>query len=417
MIAHRDDPRRLLVSADRSDRVARNDRVTRYSTSIRTLEIVDVWGARCCYLDNDVVVAGPTDGCRTVRHVHLDAASQPRRGQVAPPDVAYTARRSQVLAGSAHADDNMWLCGPDRRPATPTSNAVGEIMPGELFTKHGPGSSAKPNGTSLPRVRDWAFVPRCAGGSLRPWWRMIRGRMGKLRDGASRQRRTGVGSVRAADSPRRAWLATGGGAAVGAGVAGVLGLLSVIPWPELFSLDANPGNAVVMDPGLQVVLVGHYMILVAGGALGLVAAVILVVALRGWATVRIGALMLAGGSAAFTYAAAVRAIDLTVNDGRASEDVEVVVWGGGAVLLVGVVALTLALRRQGGKGFLLLGLGAPLLVAAGIATFVLVGPDFYPEIWGVTFPPPTDYLLAIWFIGLGRVMRTKLQQRPGPAVV
>ncbi|MBW3664951.1 MAG: hypothetical protein KY469_17795 [Actinobacteria bacterium] len=172
-----------------------------------------------------------------------------------------------------------------------------------------------------------------------------------------------------------------------------------------------------MDPGLQVVLVGHYMILVAGGALGLVAAVILVVALRGWATVRIGALMLAGGSAAFTYAAAVRAIDLTVNDGRASEDVEVVVWGGGAVLLVGVVALTLALRRQGGKGFLLLGLGAPLLVAAGIATFVLVGPDFYPEIWGVTFPPPTDYLLAIWFIGLGRVMRTKLQQRPGPAVV
>lgn len=206
----------------------------------------------------------------------------------------------------------------------------------------------------------------------------------------------------------RAWLRVGGWAAVGAGVAGLLGLVSVIPWPELFSLDARPGNALVADPGLEIVLVGHYVILVAGAALGLSAAVILAFTLRRRPTALMGAIILAGASAALAYATTVRAVDLAVNDGRATEDVAAVVWGGGGALLVGVVLLTLALRHRAGPGFLFLGLGAPALVAAGVATFALVGPDFYPDIWGVTFPPPSDYLLAIWFIGLGRVMHRGL---------
>lgn len=208
-----------------------------------------------------------------------------------------------------------------------------------------------------------------------------------------------------------AWLAIGGWAATGAGVAGLVGLLSVIPWPELFSLDANPGNAIVVDPGLKGVLVGHYAILAGGGVLGLVAGLILALTLRGRTAARVGALMLAGASAAFAYASTVRATDLIVY-GRATEDVEVVVWGGGGVLLIAVVILTLAVRDRTGPGFLLLGLGAPVLVVAGIATFIVMGPDFYPEVWGVTFPPPSDYLLAIWFVGLGRVMRTGLRQQP-----
>lgn len=197
-----------------------------------------------------------------------------------------------------------------------------------------------------------------------------------------------------------------------AGVAGILGLLSVLPWPELFSLDANPGNALVVDPGLEVVLVGHYVILVVGGGFGLVASVVLAAVLRRRVAARIGAMMLAAGSAAFASAATVRAIDLSVNEGRAAVDVEGLVWAGGIALLVGVVAVTLALRREGGTGFFLLGIGAPAAVGAGILAFALLGPDFYPEVWGVTFPPPTDYLLAIWFIGLGRVMRREAGRAP-----
>ncbi|MDX1658506.1 MAG: hypothetical protein R3343_06775 [Nitriliruptorales bacterium] len=200
------------------------------------------------------------------------------------------------------------------------------------------------------------------------------------------------------------WRTIGGWAATGAGVAGLLGLLSVIPWPELFAIDARPINAITRRPGLKYVLVGHYAILVAGGVLGSVAGVGLVLARRRRFVHLLGGLLLAGASAAFAYAATVRTIDLS--DGRAVEDVEGVVWAGGGVLLIAVVILTLALRRHAGTSFLLLGLGAPVLVVAGIATFMLVGPDFYPEIWGVTFPPPSDYLLAIWFVGLGRVMRT-----------
>lgn len=211
---------------------------------------------------------------------------------------------------------------------------------------------------------------------------------------------------------RAVWINIGGWAAIGAGVAGLLGLVSVIPWPELFSLDAHPGNAVAMDPRLKVVLVGHYAILAAGGVLGLVAGVMLGLALRDRVAALLGAPMLAGASAAFAYAATVRATDLV--DGRATEDVEAVVWAGGSLLLVAVVIVTLALKRHTGMRFLLLGLGAPMLVAAGIVTFMLIGPDFYPEVWGVTFPPPTDYLLAIWFVALGRVMRVMSGERRQP---
>lgn len=47
-----------------------------------------------------------------------------------------------------------------------------------------------------------------------------------------------------------------------------------------------------------------------------------------------------------------------------------------------------------------------MLVVAGVTLFVILGADGFPTIWGVTFPPPPDYLLAIWFIVLGRTART-----------
>lgn len=196
----------------------------------------------------------------------------------------------------------------------------------------------------------------------------------------------------------------GGWAAVGAGVFGLLGLVSVIPWPELFSLDANPGNALVLNPELKVVLVGHYAILVAGGVLGTVAAVTLVGVLRSRPIGLAGAVLLTVACLGLGHASLVRAIDMAANAGRPSQDVEAQVWAGGAALLVAVVLLTLALRSQASRGFLLLGLIAPALVVAGVTAFAVLGAQVYPEIWGVTFPPPTDYLLAGWFVSLGRLM-------------
>lgn len=57
--------------------------------------------------------------------------------------------------------------------------------------------------------------------------------------------------------------------------------------------------------------------------------------------------------------------------------------------------LTLVLRRDTGRVLLLLGIASPVLVAAGTAAFAVLGEDAFPVIWGVTFPPPPDYLLAM----------------------
>lgn len=198
----------------------------------------------------------------------------------------------------------------------------------------------------------------------------------------------------------------GGAAAIAAGVAGIVGLISSIPWPELFSLDAVPVTAVAIDPGLSAVMVGHYGILAAGGALGLLAGAMLGWGLRRRLSESGGALVIASGSAMMFYAAARRAVDVAINSGRSTVELASFVWIGGTMFLVGTVVLTLALRRRTGKLFVLLGLSAPALVTGGILMFVWVGPDVYPSIWGVTFPPPSDYLLAIWFIVLGQLART-----------
>lgn len=184
-----------------------------------------------------------------------------------------------------------------------------------------------------------------------------------------------------------------------------MGLLSTLPWPELFSLDAVPGNAVVFDPRLLWVLIGHYAVLAIGGALGLVAGTTLSSLLRRHRPAAAGALVLGAGAGVMGYAAVRRAVDVLLHDGRSTLELSTPVGVGGTMVLVGTLALTLALRRHTGTGVVVLGLSAPVLVAAGITVFVVVGEDAFPEIWGVTFPPPPDYLLAVWFIVLGRLVR------------
>lgn len=201
-------------------------------------------------------------------------------------------------------------------------------------------------------------------------------------------------------------LRTAAWSAIGAGTLGLLGLVSTLPWPELFSPGAVPGNAVVFDPRLLVVLVGHYGILAGGGALGLLAGVLFSLELRRHRPAAAAALLIAAGSVAMGYAAAHRAIDVALHDGRSTIELSTLVWGGGSMLLIGTATLTLALRRDTSMGFLTLGLASPALVAAGTAVFVVVGADVYPMIWGLTFPPPPDYLLAAWFIVLGWQART-----------
>lgn len=194
--------------------------------------------------------------------------------------------------------------------------------------------------------------------------------------------------------------------AIGAGVAGLAGLLSTLPWPELFGLDAVPNNAIVFDPRLFGVLVGHYGILALGGVLGLLAGVMFSLVLRRRRLAAAAALLVAAGSGVMGYAAGRRAVDVALNDGRSTLELAALVWGGGGMLLAGTVVLTLALRRDTGMGFLVLGLSSPVLVAVGVATFAILGEGRFPMIWGLTFPPPPDYLLAIWFIVLGWLART-----------
>lgn len=194
--------------------------------------------------------------------------------------------------------------------------------------------------------------------------------------------------------------------AIGAGIAGLAGLVSTLPWPELFGFDAVPHQAIVVDPGLFVVLVGHYGILAAGGVLGLLAGVMFSLVLHRHRPAATAALLVAAGAGLMGYAAGRRAIDVALHGGRSTLELETLVWSGGAMLLVGTVIFTLALRRETGVGFLLLGLSSPVLVGTGTAAFAILGEGFYPMIWGLTFPPPPDYLLAVWFIVLGWLART-----------
>lgn len=123
--------------------------------------------------------------------------------------------------------------------------------------------------------------------------------------------------------------------AIGAGVAGLLGLVSTLPWPELFSVDAVPSKAIVVDPGLFVVLIGHYGTLAAGGALGLLAGVMFSLVLRRRRPAAAAALLVAAGAGLMGYAAGRRAIDVALHDGRSPVELETLVWSGGAMLLVG----------------------------------------------------------------------------------
>ncbi len=194
--------------------------------------------------------------------------------------------------------------------------------------------------------------------------------------------------------------------AIGAGVAGLTGLLSTLPWPELFSLDAVPSNAIVFEPRLFGVLVGHYAILAAGGVLGLLAGVMFSLVLRRRRPAAAAALLVAAGAGLMGYAAGRRAVDVVLHDGRSTVELEMPVAIGGVMLLVGTAALTWVLRRDTGRGFVILGVTSPVLVAAGVAAFAILGEDLFPMIWGLTFPPPPDYLLAVWFIVLGWLART-----------
>lgn len=211
-------------------------------------------------------------------------------------------------------------------------------------------------------------------------------------------------------------LPVAGWCAVGAGVLGLLGLASTIPWPELYSFDARPQNAVTRDPGLLPVLVAHYAILATGGLLGLTAGVLVAMVLRHRPLAAVSTLLVAAGAGMMGYAAGRRAIDVAVNDGRSTLELETLVWVGGSLLLLGTLVLTLVLRRQAGKVFLVLGIASPVLVAGGTAAFLLLGETAIPMVWGVTFPPPPDYLLAMWFIALGWLARTgRLPTRGSPS--
>lgn len=182
--------------------------------------------------------------------------------------------------------------------------------------------------------------------------------------------------------------------------------MSTLPWPELFSIDAVPNNAIVLEPRLFVVLVGHYGILAAGGLLGLLAGALFSLGQRRRWPAAVSALLVAAGSGIMGYAAGRRAVDVVLHDGRSTVELETFVAIGGAILLLGTMALTLALRRETGKGFLILGVSSPVLVVAGVAAFAILGDARFPTIWGLTFPPPPDYLLAFWFIVLGWLART-----------
>jgi hypothetical protein len=219
-------------------------------------------------------------------------------------------------------------------------------------------------------------------------------------------RTDGSSSLASAELTGSRSLRIGGWSATGAGFAGLAGLISTVPWPQLFSLDAVPATAVFVDPGLLIVLVGHYGILASGGALGLLAGVMLAFGLRRHPWSVAAALLVGAGSAVMGYAAARRAIDVTMHAGRSTVELSTLVWAGGGLVLLGTLLLTLALRRRGGKLFLILGLSSPVLVSAGTTIFLVLGPEAIPVIWGVTFPPPPDYLLAVWFIVLGWLART-----------
>jgi len=185
-------------------------------------------------------------------------------------------------------------------------------------------------------------------------------------------------------------------AAICAGTLGIVALLSVLPYPDLYGPDARPSSTLSIHPGVRMIWVTHYLVLLAGAVIAFPAAYVLYRALRqGGPTIAFLAfLLMVAGLVAFAYGSTLRSLMVT-------RSLYILISGGGTAFLGGVFLFSVMMWRRSTFPRWIAGLGILGTAAQfALAYFVFFGP-LPPLIWGITLPPPGDWLVAIWFVFVG----------------
>lgn len=216
-----------------------------------------------------------------------------------------------------------------------------------------------------------------------------------------------------------------------AGLIGILVEVHIVPYRDLF--DLNPRRIVfaLQDPVLRLQYILHFASMTVAGLAAIPGMYVLQRLMRHSSPGRmplVAFLLITAGLAVFSYASALNAVvfphlgvatvaGLATGEAidvaaRVNRHTVIVVSTAGAAFLVGVLLFSYGLWRTRlfSRGLAALGVVATLLLALFGA---LIYADRMPFIWGLTFPPPPEYLLSLWFlfVGAALVSRGRRQRR------
>jgi|GEM_PF-5055902 len=189
-------------------------------------------------------------------------------------------------------------------------------------------------------------------------------------------------------------------AAICAGTLGIVALLSVLPYPDLYGPDARPSSTLSIHPGVRMIWVTHYLVLLAGAVIAFPAAYVLYRALRqGGPTIAFLAfLLMVAGLVAFAYGSTLRSLMVT-------RSLYILISGGGTAFLGGVLLFSVMMWRTSTFPRWIAGLGILGTTAQFVLAYLVFFGPLPPLIWGLTLPPPGDWLVALWFVFVGFHLR------------
>lgn len=194
------------------------------------------------------------------------------------------------------------------------------------------------------------------------------------------------------------WLLTkvGAVAAICAGTLGIVALLSVLPYPDLYGPEARPSSILSMHPGVRTIWVMHYLVLLAGAVIAFPAAYALYRALRqgGPTLAFLAFLLMVAGLVAFAYGSTLRSLMVT-------QSLRILIGVGGTAFLGGVLLFSVMMWRTTTFPRWIPGLGILGTTAQFVLAYLVLFGPLPPLIWGVTLPPPGDWLVALWFAFVG----------------
>lgn len=214
-------------------------------------------------------------------------------------------------------------------------------------------------------------------------------------------------------------LKIGGTGALTAGLIGILAELHIIPYRDMFELSPRRIVFALSDAGLRTQYFLHFGAMAVAGLVALPGIFALRQLLREWTRAWLLAafLLTSIGLMVFSYASVVNIVTfprlaIAVSTGKTTlvEAIGIagkvnahtiaVVTGGGTAFLAGILLFSYAIWRTSllSRWVAALGFTATFLL---IVFGALIYSDRMPFIWGLTFPPPPEYLLSFWFILVG----------------